>query len=108
MARSAIKRSALVLDDDHGLHMSDVGRLLAILDRLVDGGNSVIVIEHNMDVVRPADWIIDLGPEGGSKGGRVVFEGTPTSLLEASQSLTSRYLQPSRPSKADRVPVTQS
>jgi excinuclease UvrABC ATPase subunit len=61
-----------------------------------------------MLVVRPADWIIDLGPEGGSKGGRVVFEGTPTSLLEASQSLTSRYLQPSRPSKADRVPVTRS
>ena len=91
-----------------GLHMSDVAHLLAILDRLVDGGNSVIVIEHNMDVVRRADWIIDMGPEGGSKGGRVVFEGTPSALLEASQSLTSRYLQPSRPSQADRVPVTRS
>ena len=101
--------SVYVLDEPTtGLHMSDVAHLLAILDRLVDGGNSVIVIEHNMDVVRRADWIIDLGPEGGSKGGRVVFEGTPTSLLEASQSLTSRYLQPSRPSKADRVPVTRS
>ena len=101
--------SVYVLDEPTtGLHMSDVAHLLAILDRIVDGGNSVIVIEHNMDVVRRADWIIDLGPEGGSKGGRVVFEGTPTSLLEASQSLTSRYLQPSRPSKADRVPVTRS
>ena len=73
--------------------------LLAILDRLVDGGNTVIVIEHNMDVVRRADWIIDLGPEGGSKGGRVVFEGTPTALLDASQSLTSRYLQPRAPAR---------
>ena len=82
--------------------MSDVANLLIILDRLVDGGNSVIVIEHNMDVVRRADWIIDLGPEGGSKGGRVVFEGTPESLLDASQSLTSRYLRPSRPKKAKR------
>jgi excinuclease UvrABC ATPase subunit len=101
--------SVYVLDEPTtGLHMSDVGHLLAILDRLVDGGNSVLVIEHNMDVVRRADWIIDLGPEGGSKGGRVMFEGTPASLLKASQSLTSRYLQPSRPSKADRVPATRS
>ena len=89
--------SVYVLDEPTtGLHMSDVAHLLAILDRLVDGGNTVIVIEHNMDVIRHADWIIDLGPEGGSKGGRVVFEGTPTQLLDAKQSLTSRYLQPSR------------
>jgi excinuclease UvrABC ATPase subunit len=87
--------SVYVLDEPTtGLHMSDVAHLLAILDRLVDGGNTVIVIEHHMDVVRRADWIVDLGPEGGSKGGRVVFEGTPTQLLSASQSLTSRYLQP--------------
>jgi excinuclease ABC A subunit len=92
--------SVYVLDEPTtGLHMSDVGHLLAILDRLVDGGNTVIVIEHNMDVVRRADWIIDLGPEGGSKGGRVMFEGTPTALLDASTSLTSRYLQPSRASR---------
>ena len=63
--------------------MSDIAHLLAIIDRLVDGGNTVIVIEHNLDVIRNADWIIDLGPEGGSKGGRVVFEGTPAALLEA-------------------------
>ena len=77
-----------------GLHMSDIAHLLAILDRLVDGGNTVIVIEHNLDVVRNADWIIDLGPEGGSKGGRVIFEGTPKELLGAKQSLTRAYLQP--------------
>jgi excinuclease UvrABC ATPase subunit len=87
--------SVYVLDEPTtGLHMSDVAHLLAILDRLVDSGNTVIVIEHNMDVVRRADWIIDLGPEGGSKGGRVVFEGTPLDLLKATTSLTSRYLQP--------------
>jgi excinuclease UvrABC ATPase subunit len=101
--------SVYVLDEPTtGLHMSDVAHLLAILDRLVDGGNSVIVIEHNMDVVRRADWIIDLGPEGGSKGGRVVFEGTPSALLEEKQSLTSPYLQPSRTGRDDRVPVTRS
>lgn len=66
--------------------------LLAIFDRLVDAGNTVIVIEHNMDVVRQADWVIDLGPEGGSRGGRVVFEGTPAGLIKQGQTLTSRYL----------------
>lgn len=85
--------SVYVLDEPTtGLHMSDVGHLLAILDRLVDGGNTVIVIEHNVDVIRRADWIIDLGPEGGSKGGRVVFEGTPMALAACTQSLTSRYV----------------
>jgi excinuclease UvrABC ATPase subunit len=74
--------------------MSDTAHLLAIMDRLVDGGNTVIVIEHNMDVVRNADWVIDLGPEGGSKGGRIVFTGTPTDLLKSKESLTSRYLRP--------------
>jgi excinuclease UvrABC ATPase subunit len=77
-----------------GLHMSGITHLLAIMDRLVDGGNTVIVIEHNLDVVHSADWIIDLGPKGGSKGGRVVFTGTPMELLGATHSLTSRYLRP--------------
>jgi excinuclease ABC A subunit len=86
--------SVYVLDEPTtGLHMSDVAHLLAILDRLVDGGNTVIVIEHNMDVVRRADWIIDLGPEGGTKGGRVIFEGPPAKLIEAKQSLTGQYLR---------------
>jgi excinuclease UvrABC ATPase subunit len=73
--------------------MSDTSHLLAMLDRLVDAGNSVIVIEHNLDVIRNADWVIDLGPEGGSRGGQVVFTGTPTDLLEAPGSLTADYLR---------------
>ena len=76
-----------------GLHMSDIAHLLAIIDRLVDGGNTVIVIEHNLDVIRSADWIIDLGPEGGGKGGAVVFEGTPTGLVKSKRSLTGQYLR---------------
>jgi excinuclease UvrABC ATPase subunit len=64
-----------------------------MLDRLVDGGNTVIVIEHNLDVIRNADWIIDLGPEGGSRGGQIIFTGTPTALTEATGSLTGEYLR---------------
>ena len=83
-----------VLDEPTtGLHMSDTSHLLAMLDRLVDAGNTVIVIEHNLDVIRNADWIIDLGPDGGSKGGHLVFTGTPTQLLESPDSLTGEYLR---------------
>ena len=86
--------SIYVMDEPTtGLHMSDIAHLLGIIDRLVDGGNSVIVIEHNLDVIRSADWIIDLGPEGGSKGGEVVFEGTPLELSKVKNSLTGRYLR---------------
>jgi len=76
-----------------GLHMSDVGHLLDMMNRLVVNGSSVIVIEHNLDVIRQADWIIDLGPEGGSGGGRVVFEGTPAELITAEHSLTGKYVK---------------
>jgi excinuclease UvrABC ATPase subunit len=86
--------SIYVMDEPTtGLHMSDITHLLEIMDRLVDGGNSVIVIEHNLDVIRNADWIIDLGPEGGSKGGEVVFEGTPMELVKNKKSLTGQYLR---------------
>ncbi|MDQ2886302.1 MAG: excinuclease ABC subunit UvrA [Chloroflexota bacterium] len=85
--------SIYVMDEPTtGLHLSDIGRLLTIMNRLVDGGNTVIVIEHHLDVVRNADWIIDMGPEGGNKGGMVIFEGTPRELLGAKHSLTSQYL----------------
>lgn len=85
--------SIYVMDEPTtGLHKSDVAHLLEILNNLVDGGNTVIVIEHNMDVVRNADWVIDLGPDGGSKGGQVIFEGTPADLKQAKQSITSRYV----------------
>jgi excinuclease UvrABC ATPase subunit len=83
-----------VLDEPTtGLHMSDTGHLLEMLDRLVEAGNSVIVIEHNLDVIRNADWVIDLGPEGGTRGGEVVFTGTPNDLLRAPGSLTGEYLR---------------
>ena len=86
--------SVYVMDEPTtGLHMSDISHLLAIVNRLVDTGNTVIVIEHNLDIIRNADWIIDMGPEGGHKGGKVMFEGTPLQLLDAPQSLTSAYLR---------------
>jgi excinuclease UvrABC ATPase subunit len=88
--------SIYVMDEPTtGLHKSDLAHLLEIINKLVDGGNTVIVIEHNLDVVRNADWIIDLGPEGGSKGGTIMFEGTPEGLLKAKRSITSQYLQES-------------
>ena len=87
------KGSIYVLDEPTtGLHMSDLTHLLAILNRLVDGGNTVIVIEHNLDVIGQADWVIDLGPEGGNKGGQVVFTGTPKDLVRDPASLTGQYL----------------
>ena len=75
-----------------GLHFEDVRRLLGVLSRLVDAGNTVLVIEHNLDVVKSADWVIDLGPEGGEGGGRVVAEGTPEAVAQASGSYTGKFL----------------
>src|SRR5690606_17281106 len=74
-----------------GLHAADVDRLLALLDRLVDAGNTVIVAEHHLEVVKHADWVVDMGPEGGRRGGRVVFEGTPADLAQA-PTHTGRHL----------------
>lgn len=88
------KGSIYVMDEPTtGLHMSDIGHLLSIINRLVDAGNTVIVIEHNLAIIKNADWIIDMGPEGGNKGGKVMFEGTPQQLLTCKQSLTSEYLR---------------
>lgn len=87
------KGSIYVMDEPTtGLHMSDIKNLLEIINRLVETGNTVLVIEHNLDVIRNADWIIDMGPEGGNKGGTIVFEGTPKQLLNAKHSLTGKYL----------------
>ncbi|MFI6217236.1 ATP-binding cassette domain-containing protein [Nocardia brasiliensis] len=86
--------SVYVLDEPTtGLHMSDVDTLLALLDGLVERGNTVVVIEHNLDVVAHSDWVIDLGPDGGKAGGEVVFTGTPAGLLTDTRSLTGEYLR---------------
>ncbi len=88
-------RTCYILDEPTtGLHFEDVRLLLDVLHRLVDRGNTVLVIEHNMDVIKTADWIIDLGPEGGEQGGRVVVSGTPETVADTPESFTGQYLQP--------------
>ena len=77
-----------------GLHFEDIRRLLAVLSRLVDQGNTVVVIEHNLDVIKTADWIIDMGPEGGDGGGLVIASGTPEKVAETPESHTGRFLAP--------------
>ncbi len=86
--------SIYVMDEPTtGLHMSDVSHLLAVINRIVDNGNTVIVIEHNRDIIKNADWILDMGPEGGHKGGQILFEGTPKELLNIETSYTAQYLR---------------
>lgn len=88
-------RSIYILDEPTtGLHTDDIARLLTVLQRLVDSGNTVLVIEHNLDVIKTADYIIDLGPEGGDKGGTVVVTGTPEKVVQCENSYTGRYLKP--------------
>jgi len=77
-----------------GLHFEDIRKLLTVLGRLVDQGNTVLVIEHNLDVIKTADWIIDMGPEGGSGGGQVVVEGTPETVADTVASYTGKFLRP--------------
>lgn len=85
--------SAYLLDEPtSGLHMEDVKKLLRLFDELVEEGNSVIVMEHNLSVVKHADWLIELGPEGGNKGGRIIFSGPPSAMLHAPKSITAKYL----------------
>jgi len=87
------KGSVYVLDEPTtGLHISDIARLHKLIDRLVEDGNTVITIEHNVNVIRQADWIIDLGPEGGDKGGKIMFEGTPAELLKSKKTRIAEYL----------------
>ena len=93
LARVGTGKTLYILDEPTtGLHFEDVKKLLHVLDRLVDAGNTVIVIEHNLDVVKCADWVADLGPEGGDEGGRVVAEGTPEDVARVSGSFTGQFL----------------
>jgi excinuclease ABC subunit A len=94
ISRSTAKNTLYIFDEPTtGLHFDDIRKLLAAFDRLISGGNTVLVIEHNLDVIKTADWVIDLGPEGGESGGRVLFEGSPDELLECKQSYTAQYLR---------------
>jgi excinuclease ABC subunit A len=94
LSRKATGRTLYILDEPTtGLHFADIQKLLDVLNRLVDAGNTVVVIEHNLDVVKNADWIIDLGPEGGNRGGEVVAVGTPEEIGRHSRSYTGQYLQ---------------
>jgi excinuclease ABC subunit A len=114
LAKRATGRTFYILDEPTtGLHFDDVARLLSVLGRLVEAGNTVVVIEHNLDVVKSADWVIDLGPEGGDAGGDLVASGTPEQVARTEASHTGRYLQrvlPARTSatarRGGRVPAT--
>ena len=94
LSKVATGRTLYILDEPTtGLHFEDVKMLLSVLNRLADKGNTVLVIEHNMDVIKTADWIIDLGPEGGDGGGEIVAEGTPEQVAEVERSYTGQFLK---------------
>jgi len=93
LSRRATGKTLYILDEPTtGLHAADVSKLLEVLHRLVDAGNTVVVIEHNLDVIKTADWVIDLGPEGGDAGGMVVAAGTPEQVAQTADSYTGHYL----------------
>jgi excinuclease ABC subunit A len=94
LSKRATGRTFYILDEPTtGLHFADIDKLLNVLQRLVDSGNSVLVIEHNLDVVKQADYIIDLGPEGGDAGGRIVASGSPEEIVKAKHSYTGQFLK---------------
>ena len=105
LQRRSTGRTIYVLDEPTtGLHFEDTRKLLGVLSRLVDGGNTVIVIEHNLDVIKCADWVIDMGPEGGSGGGMVIAEGTPEQVAKAKSSYTGTFLAPLLVGKRPTMP----
>jgi excinuclease ABC subunit A len=94
LGKIATGRTLYILDEPTtGLHFADIEKLLEVLQRLVDTGNTVLVIEHNLDVIKQADWIVDLGPEGGEAGGEVIATGTPEQVAEVEDSATGQYLR---------------
>jgi len=103
LAKRSTGRTLYILDEPTtGLHFDDIKKLLGVLDRLVEAGNTVVVIEHNLDVIKTADHVIDIGPEGGEGGGRVIATGTPEELAHTDESYTGRYLAPLLPALAPR------
>jgi excinuclease ABC subunit A len=95
LAKRSTGRTLYLLDEPTtGLHFDDVRKLLQLLHKLVEKGNTVLVVEHNLDVIKTADWVIDLGPDGGAAGGRLVVEGTPEKVAKAKESHTGRFLAP--------------
>ncbi len=95
LSRRTNGRTLYILDEPTtGLHLADIHRLLDVLQRLVEAGDTVLVIEHNLEVIKSADWIVDLGPEGGERGGRIVASGTPEDVARVPQSHTGRFLAP--------------
>ena len=94
MSKRATGRTLYILDEPTtGLHFHDVAKLLEVLHELVDTGNTVVVIEHNLEVIKTADWILDLGPEGGDGGGELVASGRPEDILDIERSYTAHYLK---------------
>ena len=103
LARRATGRTLYILDEPTtGLHFEDVRKLLEVLHALVDQGNTILVIEHNLEVIKTADWVLDLGPEGGEGGGRVVAVGTPEDIAANPESHTGRFLAPMLPAPRKR------
>ena len=93
LQKKATGKTVYILDEPTtGLHTDDVKRLIEVLQRIVDNGDTVIVIEHNLDVIKSADWVIDLGPEGGDNGGTIVAQGTPEDVAKVKESFTGQYL----------------
>jgi excinuclease ABC subunit A len=94
LSKRSTGQTLYILDEPTtGLHFHDIAKLLEVLQRLVDLGNTIVIIEHNLDVIKNADWILDLGPEGGEQGGRLVAEGTPETIAQNKNSYTGKYLK---------------
>ena len=104
LSRRDTGRTIYILDEPTtGLHFADIERLLEVLQRLVDAGNSIVVIEHNLDVIKVSDRLIDLGPEGGDEGGRIIATGTPEQVAEVAESYTGRFLAELLPVRVSRT-----
>jgi excinuclease ABC subunit A len=106
LSKVATGKTLYILDEPTtGLHFADIEKLLETLQRLVDAGNTMIVIEHNLDVIKQADWIVDLGPEGGEAGGEIVAVGTPEDIAASEESFTGQFLREVLPPRSEAQAV---